>query len=303
MANSNLLSRMSTPRDLPEFSGDPMEWLLFKQAYQESTNLCKFTDKENTWRLRKCLRGAAKESVASLFISATSLERLYEQWGDRNIFRASVSSPASFQSSLPFSLENGRTTATTASRKGKLETNDNTTETSPNMQHNCVLTTYCDKENAQPFHNSLREKCFDIPSTENNILEPKMTSSSSRSSSSSSSSDSSSSSTDTGKGKPNIHLPVDEPSTSNRTGRIISQNKKNYHQSPIHSDESDVDISDSDPTYTIGRPQSRRSIHLSRSSSSSSSPDNNTLHVTDSSSKRQSRKRIRNPANWKQNIA
>ncbi|XP_049871783.1 uncharacterized protein LOC126370802 [Pectinophora gossypiella] len=70
--NATLLSRISTPKDLPEFAGDPMEWLQFKQAYDESTLLCNFSEKENLWRLRKCLRGAAKETVAALLISATS---------------------------------------------------------------------------------------------------------------------------------------------------------------------------------------------------------------------------------------
>ncbi|XP_063357962.1 uncharacterized protein LOC134647540 [Cydia amplana] len=74
--NTSLLSRLSTPKDLPEFSGDYLEWLQFKQAYYESTELCKFTDKENLWRLRKCLRGAAKDAVNALFISATSPEKV-----------------------------------------------------------------------------------------------------------------------------------------------------------------------------------------------------------------------------------
>lgn len=67
-----MLSRISTPEDLPSFSGDPMEWLAFKQAYQESTEVCCFTEKENMWRLRKCLRGQAQESVTALLISAAS---------------------------------------------------------------------------------------------------------------------------------------------------------------------------------------------------------------------------------------
>ncbi|XP_063536183.1 uncharacterized protein LOC134745966 [Cydia strobilella] len=74
--NASLLSRISTPKDLPEFSGDQLEWLQFKQAYQESTEVCKFTDKENLWRLRKCLKGAARDAVAALFISATSPDRV-----------------------------------------------------------------------------------------------------------------------------------------------------------------------------------------------------------------------------------
>lgn len=69
--NTNLLTRLSTPKDLPDFSGDPLEFLQFKQAYNESTELCKFSPEENLWRLRKCLRGAAKDAVAALLISAS----------------------------------------------------------------------------------------------------------------------------------------------------------------------------------------------------------------------------------------
>lgn len=73
--NTKLMSRIiCNPRDLPTFEGDPMDWLQFKQAYSESTQLCSFTPKENLWRLRKCLRGQAKEAVSALLISATSPE-------------------------------------------------------------------------------------------------------------------------------------------------------------------------------------------------------------------------------------
>ncbi|XP_063891737.1 uncharacterized protein LOC135117167 [Helicoverpa armigera] len=74
--DARLLSRLSTPKDLPEFAGDPMDWLLFKQAYDESTEMCRFTDKENLWRLRKCLKGSARDAVAALFISAASPDKV-----------------------------------------------------------------------------------------------------------------------------------------------------------------------------------------------------------------------------------
>lgn len=74
--NKQLLSRMSIPKDLPEFSGDPLEWLQFKQAYEESTQICGFSEKENVWRLRKCLRGPAKEAVSALLICATAPDQL-----------------------------------------------------------------------------------------------------------------------------------------------------------------------------------------------------------------------------------
>lgn len=76
--HTNLLSRICTPRDLPEYSGDPLDFIQFKLAYEESSNVCNFTDTENLWRLRKCLRGAAKEAVSALLISAKSPDKILE---------------------------------------------------------------------------------------------------------------------------------------------------------------------------------------------------------------------------------
>ncbi|XP_063534822.1 uncharacterized protein LOC134744834 [Cydia strobilella] len=71
-SDKNLLSRLCTPRDLPSYSGDPLDWLQFKQAYEESTEVCGFSPKENLWRLRKCLHGTAREAVSALMVTATS---------------------------------------------------------------------------------------------------------------------------------------------------------------------------------------------------------------------------------------
>ncbi|KAL0842122.1 hypothetical protein ABMA28_014300 [Loxostege sticticalis] len=71
-SNARMLNRMCTPRDLPSFSGDPLEWLQFKQAFEESSQVCNFSDKENLWRLRKSLHGPAREAVTALLIGATS---------------------------------------------------------------------------------------------------------------------------------------------------------------------------------------------------------------------------------------
>ncbi|CAK1590218.1 unnamed protein product [Parnassius mnemosyne] len=67
-----LLTRLSTPRELPPFSGDCIEWLHFKSAYEESTCACQFSDSENLWRLRRALKGDAKEAVTDLLIGNTS---------------------------------------------------------------------------------------------------------------------------------------------------------------------------------------------------------------------------------------
>lgn len=76
--SSKMLSRLCIPKELPSYNGDPMEWLSFRQAYQESTETCRFTDQENLWRLRKSLCGAAKEAVAALLMSAASPQTIME---------------------------------------------------------------------------------------------------------------------------------------------------------------------------------------------------------------------------------
>ncbi|KAG6454162.1 hypothetical protein O3G_MSEX008510 [Manduca sexta] len=92
--NSNLLSRICTPKDLPLFSGDSMEWLHFKKAYEESSKVCNFTDNENLWRLRKCLKGSAREAVSALLISATSpdiiMSTLELQFGNPDIILSRI---------------------------------------------------------------------------------------------------------------------------------------------------------------------------------------------------------------------
>lgn len=75
---SQLLTRLSTPRELPIFSGDCVEWLHFKSAYSESTKICKFSDSENLWRLRRALRGEAKEAVTDLLIGNTPPAQVME---------------------------------------------------------------------------------------------------------------------------------------------------------------------------------------------------------------------------------
>ncbi|KAI5644436.1 hypothetical protein NE865_03543 [Phthorimaea operculella] len=66
-----LISRLATPRELPTFGGDCIEWLHFKSAYEESSKVCQYSDSENLWRLRKALRGDAKEAVTDLLIGNT----------------------------------------------------------------------------------------------------------------------------------------------------------------------------------------------------------------------------------------
>ncbi|XP_059053830.1 uncharacterized protein LOC131848089 [Achroia grisella] len=58
-------------QDLPTFSGEASEWLAFKAAVDQSTKTYRITPAENLARLRACLRGKARETVAALLVSAT----------------------------------------------------------------------------------------------------------------------------------------------------------------------------------------------------------------------------------------
>ncbi|KAL0895299.1 hypothetical protein ABMA27_011444 [Loxostege sticticalis] len=63
-AGQQLVPRYNT--ELPIFSGSHQEWLSFKAAYMESASA--YTETENTARLRRSLRGRAKEVVENLLI-------------------------------------------------------------------------------------------------------------------------------------------------------------------------------------------------------------------------------------------
>lgn len=76
--NKVLLSRLATSKDLPLYYGDPLEWIQFREAFYESSRVCKYSDNENVWRLRKCLRGDAKDAAAALLMGASSPHDIIE---------------------------------------------------------------------------------------------------------------------------------------------------------------------------------------------------------------------------------
>jgi hypothetical protein len=57
------LARQTIGKDLPHFSGSPEEWPCFLAEYNQTTEACGFSKVENMSRLRKCLKGKAKETV------------------------------------------------------------------------------------------------------------------------------------------------------------------------------------------------------------------------------------------------
>ena len=56
----------SSGRELPIFAGEPEEWPVFFEQFRSSTEDCGFSNAENMGRLRKCLKGKARETVAAM---------------------------------------------------------------------------------------------------------------------------------------------------------------------------------------------------------------------------------------------
>ena len=73
-----LLHRLTSSKDLPNFNGDCLDWMRCKKAFDLSTKVGGFSDEENVARLHRCLRGEAREAVASLLITATSAAGIFE---------------------------------------------------------------------------------------------------------------------------------------------------------------------------------------------------------------------------------
>ncbi|XP_055543499.1 uncharacterized protein LOC129729046 [Wyeomyia smithii] len=53
-------------RDLPQFSGNIMDWPIFENEFRTSTAECKLTDRKNLRRLNNALQGKARKTVESL---------------------------------------------------------------------------------------------------------------------------------------------------------------------------------------------------------------------------------------------
>ncbi|XP_037024126.1 uncharacterized protein LOC119066014 [Bradysia coprophila] len=66
---TRLIARQVIGKELPNFYGDPQDWLLFRSQYERTTATCLYTGEENIFRLRKCLKGDALTAVKSLLVS------------------------------------------------------------------------------------------------------------------------------------------------------------------------------------------------------------------------------------------
>ncbi|XP_055584979.1 uncharacterized protein LOC129737844 [Uranotaenia lowii] len=71
-------ARQIWPKTLPSFSGDPEEWPIFLNSFEDSNRACGFSNVENLMRLRECLRGAAKDAVATKLMFPESVPVIME---------------------------------------------------------------------------------------------------------------------------------------------------------------------------------------------------------------------------------
>src|SRR5207237_448656 len=86
--SSSALSYLKFP-DLPIFEGKIAEWPLFKAELEQSTAQWRIQDVENIGRLRKCLKGDARDAVLSLMVHPNNMPEILRTL-ERRFGRADV---------------------------------------------------------------------------------------------------------------------------------------------------------------------------------------------------------------------
>lgn len=76
--DSRLGNRLKFANKLPKFSGNPLEWLHFRESYKDSSQLGGFTDRENLARLFEALSGDARETVQMLLATTCDANAIIE---------------------------------------------------------------------------------------------------------------------------------------------------------------------------------------------------------------------------------
>ncbi|XP_037812488.1 uncharacterized protein LOC119604106 isoform X1 [Lucilia sericata] len=78
LTREQIASRQSFARDLAKFNGNPEDWPLFFATYQQTTEICGFSDSENLLRLRNSLEGDALKAVRNLLFHASCVPQIIE---------------------------------------------------------------------------------------------------------------------------------------------------------------------------------------------------------------------------------
>ena len=96
-SDPRLVNRLTSAKDLPNFSGNPLEWMKFKQAYELSSELGEYDSRENVLRLDRALEGESRSAVENILATGSDdvdliIETLEFRCGKKNIiFEAIVS--------------------------------------------------------------------------------------------------------------------------------------------------------------------------------------------------------------------
>ncbi|XP_054726309.1 uncharacterized protein LOC129236117 [Anastrepha obliqua] len=76
LSRDQIASRNSLAKELPKYDGKPTEWPLFYAAYNQSTEVCGFSDDENLIRLRQALEGPARNAVKNLLLHSSCVPQI-----------------------------------------------------------------------------------------------------------------------------------------------------------------------------------------------------------------------------------
>ncbi|XP_062713931.1 uncharacterized protein LOC134290753 [Aedes albopictus] len=106
-----LAARHVVPKDLPCFTGDPIEWPIFWSSYKTSTEMCGYNDSENLMRLQRSLKGDARKAVSSFLLHPSNVPEII------NSLQVLYGRPEAIVNSLLAEVR-----ATPAPRPEKLET-------------------------------------------------------------------------------------------------------------------------------------------------------------------------------------
>ncbi|XP_055604832.1 uncharacterized protein LOC129753060 [Uranotaenia lowii] len=71
-----IAARQVVSRDLPKFSGDPLEWPMFVNAFESTTRMCGIQPDENLVRLQRALIGNAREKVLSILTIPSAVPQI-----------------------------------------------------------------------------------------------------------------------------------------------------------------------------------------------------------------------------------
>ena len=88
-SNSRLVNRLTSAKSLPIFTGDPLQWINFKQTYELSSELGEYSARENVLRLFTALKGEAYSAVENLLATGVNdadsiMKTLELRFGNKN---------------------------------------------------------------------------------------------------------------------------------------------------------------------------------------------------------------------------